>query len=134
MTEHIELHDSTLAGLEWRGEDLVVILDPAYVHRSPVRPGIDSATGWLKTAHIVITRPHIHGSEPSFPWELAGGAIREATKVFDNVFPVPFQHQGPIRAVFEGSDGRSLTVSGESLSASFTGAGQFLEFTPFADL
>ena len=41
MNSVVELHDSTLAGIEPVGNEIVVRLAPAYFHRSEGRPGID---------------------------------------------------------------------------------------------
>jgi hypothetical protein len=130
MNESLELHDSELAEIEWRGDALVLTFAPAYVHRSPTLPG-ESATGWLETAIVVLLRATLHSTLPALPWALSDGSFHHGAGVYMNLIPVPTNLAGPITVDLQGSDSSTLTITAETLSIALFGTGRFLEFTPF---
>jgi hypothetical protein len=63
----VEIHDSELAGTTLIGRDLALRLEPAYVHRSAGRPGIDRGSGWLQDIDLVISEANVESLPAELP-------------------------------------------------------------------
>ncbi|WP_169975752.1 hypothetical protein [Tautonia rosea] len=131
MNRLIELHDSTLGGLEWVGSEIVVRLRPAYVHQSEERPGMDPGTGWVQAVDLIIRSATLESLPTRLPTILADGAFSIDGARWENQIPIPLDvRQASIEfsAVTEASE--TLLVRGEGLSVLLRGDPRFVEQLP----
>jgi hypothetical protein len=130
----LEIHDSTLKGVERRGSSLTLVFEPGYVHRSEQRPGIDAGTGWNETVHVIVAGGEAHGNLTSLPEELSGGSLQCGVTTHENSVPIPLQFTGPVSLQLTCSSGLSVVVVGHSVSAALVGTGSYVEAFPGAPL
>src|SRR5947208_2881229 len=97
MNECVELHDSTLGAFRRDGGDVLVILAPAYIHRSAGRPGYDDGTGWSADVDVRIKNTPDNPPLISLPVEIADGTLTIGEERLDNGFPLPFVSDQPVK-------------------------------------
>ena len=122
----VEIHDSTLERIEPHGPDLVAVFH-AYVHRSSGRPGIDAGTGWVQRLRLHFQSASATGDMSAIPMDLLGGRLILSNKVFNNVFPMPLDHEGPSRIELETWNDAKIVVEGRKLTAVFVGPAEYVE-------
>lgn len=121
----IELHDSEIAGIATNGSDMVVRLEPAYVHKVGGSPNA-AHEGWLYPAEMTIANGEIvEGAQQE--GELSNGHLECQDNVIDNLIPVPFVDKRPVKLFFYFVSGEKLGIQGSSIEVKFTGPGKFLE-------
>jgi putative acetyltransferase len=114
----VEVHDSTLAGVNSRGRDVVVRLAPAYVHRLEGRPGIDPGSGWLQDIDVVFLDAVIDSLPSQLPSRLSDGDLSIGEQRWENGIPLPLAASGDV--LFS-----AVTENGENLVIRATGAEAF---------
>ncbi|WP_152051491.1 hypothetical protein [Tautonia marina] len=131
MNRMIELHDSTVEGLERVGPAIVVRLRPAYVHQSEGRPGFDSGTGWGQAVDLILREATVESLPTRFPMILADGAFSIDGSRWENQIPIPLEvHHVPVvfSVVTEASE--ALILRGEGASVVLRGDPRFVELVP----
>src|SRR3954447_25869367 len=88
LNNAVEIHDSTLAGVNNRGRDVVVRLVPAYVHCSEGRPGIDPGSGWLQDIDLVFRDAVIESLPSQLPSSLSDGDLCTGEGRWENGIPL----------------------------------------------
>jgi hypothetical protein len=130
MNSEVEIHDSTLASITRDGCDLVLSLAPAYVHRSPGRPGIDQGSGWLQDIDLIIFGAVVESLPTEFPVNLSDGSFSIGEVRWDNVIPLPLVVSGTVSLSAVTCFGEFLTVRGTGASSMTRGELQYLEEFP----
>jgi hypothetical protein len=115
MNSELEIHDSTLAGIDTVGNDVVVRLAPAYIHRSVGRPGIDPGSGWLQDIDFVIREAVVASSPLQFPCWLSDGALSIGKTCWDNCFPLPVAASGAVTLSAMTEHGERLVIFGRGV-------------------
>jgi hypothetical protein len=120
MNVGVELHDSQVAEITRSGQDLRVVLRPAYVHPSNGVPGTDAGWGYLQPVQFTFRAAtcsemgECRGSVCD--GEVAAGVVR-----YLNLVPLPMATSGEITARLEFASGGVLTVSAEGFSSEALG-------------
>jgi hypothetical protein len=122
MNREIEFHDSTLREIQVKGEDVVILLDKAYVHYSEGIPGLDKGTGWEQTISITLKGATVQKSPSNLPIDLDIGQVVLDGKALVNMLPLPARLQGEIEVAL-------LTQYGEEFNAKAVGL-ETLELGP----
>ena len=122
----VEIHDSTLERLEWRGCDVVAVLH-AYVHRSAGRPGVDAGTGWVQPLQLHFSKAIATGSTGAIPMELLDGRLILSDETFGSSFPMPLSHVGPSKLELESGNDAKIVIEGEGVTAAFAGPPEYVE-------
>jgi hypothetical protein len=130
MNGTLELHDSTLTGIEAVGRNIVVRLAPAYVHRSEGRPGIDRTSGWLHDVDLVILAGIVECSPSQMPCWLADGNLTIGETTWGGCIPFPLAARGSLTfsAVTENSE--RLIIHGTGLETVSRGEFRYLQEGP----
>ncbi len=127
MNSIIELHDSTVAAISREGSAIEVRFEPAYVHKSTGRPGIDPGTGWTQDARLVISGASLTGTAPDLPCAVLDGDLLLGQERHDNSLPVPLDMAGLIRLRLEFGLGSQLIVTGVGVRLELLGEPCYVE-------
>jgi hypothetical protein len=117
----LEFHGSDVVELRKSDATLNMIFEPAYVHRSEGRPGIDSGSGFLQPAEIVFAGAQAAEKDGPCTGAIAEGLITVGGKRFDSVFPLPFDAKGKVAAEFTFESGAVLSITATGVSCASTG-------------
>ena len=133
MNSAVELHDSTLAGIEPFGPDVVVLrFAPAYVHRSEGEPGVDPGSGWIRDIDLVIIGAAVESRPAELPCGLADGALALGETCWDNVIPMPLAFSGAVSLSAITCGGELLVVRGSGVTVVPRGEPRHVERFPGA--
>lgn len=130
MNRIIEIHDSTLGGMDADGPDLILQLTPAYVHSSEGRPGVDPGSGWLQNVAIVIRAATVETSPPRLPCSLSDGNLCSGETVWENSIPLPYSTVAQVSLRARTEYGESLVVHGLGAEVLPHGEPRYLEDFP----
>ncbi|WP_199100412.1 hypothetical protein [Dyella sp. ASV21] len=119
LPHSIELHDSTISGIETRGNSLLITFSHAYVHLD--------GKGWSQQVEIQIDEPCLGGDPVSYPAQVAGGRLVTVEGPYDNLLMLPLSTKGPIQLEIEFVSGAVVRISGRGLVVSPKGVITFLE-------
>ena len=121
MKSALEFHGSDVVELRHADATLQIIFEPAYVHRSTGRPGVDAGSGFLQPAEIAFTGAKASEKDPPCTGAIAEGLVVVAGKKYDSVLPVPFEASGKITAEFTFESGAVLSITAMGVSCASTG-------------
>lgn len=109
--------------VELRREDtaLRMIFEPAYIHRSEGRPGLDAGSGFLQPAEIAFTGAEASEKDGPCTGAIAEGLITVSGKKFDSVLPLPYDAKGKVSAEFTFESGAVLSITATGVSCTSTG-------------
>jgi|HubBroStandDraft_6_1064221.scaffolds.fasta_scaffold10588_2 hypothetical protein len=96
MNRAIEIHDSTLDSLALCDGVLVLHFSSAYIHESKGLPGVDAGSGWVQEANLKIGGVEIVGFFSELPHDLSDGYFKLGDTVYENMIPVPLDHDGEV--------------------------------------
>lgn len=130
MNSQVEIHDTTLACIISVGRDLILRLAPAYIHRSPGRPGIDSGSGWLQDIDLVLTNAVVESLPSEFPVDMSEGSFSIGQDRSDNMIPLPLSFRGPVSLAAVTNRGELLAIRGTGASAVTRGELRYVEEFP----
>ena len=119
LPHSIELHDSLLAGAETRGETLVLMFRPAYIHQA--------GKGWRQDADLSITNPVGWSAEAQLPCRVSDGTLKTAHGPYHNLLTLPLDDPGPVNLRLEFIDGTVPQVQGDRVRVSLHGEPTFIE-------
>lgn len=128
--EAIELHDSVLARVEHDGSETRFFFEPAYLHRSPGEPGLDSGTGWLVEALLSIGNSTEAPLVSGLPARISDGTITADGVTYQNVVPVPLSATIEIKLTIELETGSVISFSGRRAVFRTDGDYEFIEDVP----
>lgn len=130
MNSVVEIHDSTLAGITPDGRNLVLRLEPGYVHRSEGRPGIDQGSGWLQDIDLIVSEAVAESLPVQLPSVLSDGAFSIGEVRWDNTIPLPLTASGLIRLTVVTDRGELLIIRGTAASIVVRGELRYVEEYP----
>jgi len=102
-----------------------------HVHETDGRPGRDHGTGWTQDAKLRIGTAKLLKS-PTVPSWILDGSIEVGERMFDNLLPIPFDHQGSVVVKLSGAEGE-LHATGVGASLTLLGEPVFVEDVPADD-
>ena len=123
----IELHDSSVDGIESSGSSSVIRFRPAYIHRSAGRPGFDPGTGWVQDVDILLENVSSRVGFPEFPCDLSDGSYVIDGVLFENEIPFPVDATGVIRVSFETQSGENLVINATRITLNPVGDATYVE-------
>lgn len=123
----IELHDSTVSGVQERTGFIEILLDTAYIHESEGRPGIDSGTGWTQCVRLIFHSPVIAGVWPAFPRDIWTGSLEVGRTVYENGIPLPVYTSAPAKLALVFVSGEEVVVSGSRMDIETVGEANYVE-------
>jgi hypothetical protein len=126
MNAGIELHDSKVSAIVRSPGVLRILLEPAYVHRSAGRPGVDPGEGWVQSAELVFSEPR-DTEQGACIGTLGDGRISSDAAHFENVLPLPFALSGEVQAHLDFTSGGVLNVNAAGLVCVLKGEARFVE-------
>ena len=127
MNRAIELHDSRVSFVGSDGNRITLLFEPAYIHESDGRPGIDGGTGWSQSCRLRFADASMEGTLPELPCDLMGGELIIGAEVYGNMIPVPLEVLGAISLRLLFYPGCEVTLSGASLALETLGTPRFVE-------
>lgn len=130
MNRSIEFHDSSLGGLAEEGKEVVVRFEPAYVHESAGRPGLDPGTGWVQPVELRVQDCEATTVQSELPADVWGGWLESGVERHENGLPLPFSFRGRVHLRLELSSGEVLDLRGKGVSAASTGPAKYVEEFP----
>jgi hypothetical protein len=127
VNDGIELHDSDLAAITCSGEELVVSLSPAYIHRTTGSPGVDPGTGWLQPATLTFRAASLISSPALLPATISDGFLRIGSEQHSNVIPAGGAFTGLVELSLVLTTGEALIIHGQSIRIQLHGEPSFVE-------
>ena len=125
MNRGIEFHDSEVRSTERLQDSVRILFDPAYVHVSAGRPGIDAGEGHVQPAELVFAAT-VCEVPPGCTGPISEGKV-SVNGVSYSLLPVPFRAEGAVVAEFVFCSGAILKVTAKSISCSIHGTSRFVE-------
>jgi len=127
VNERIELHDSTLASVSFSDGLAVVLLAPAYIHRSHGLPGSDAGSGWLQSATLTFAGASPVSSPAGLPVWISDGFLRIDDALHDNLIPTHGSFEGAVEFSIVLTTAEVLTIRGRRISIQLLGDSSYLE-------
>jgi hypothetical protein len=96
MKRVLDFHDSVVASITSEGPDVVVVLDPAYVHEAPHAPGVEAGACYRQAVKLRFFCGQLRNTLPATGSpELYAGTVEINGITHDSVLPLPFEGRGP---------------------------------------
>jgi hypothetical protein len=127
MKSAIEFQGSEVVELKVEEGALHVVLEPAYVHRSQGRPGVDSGSGFLQSAEIVFADAKYVEKEGPGSGSITEGFVTVAGKRYSDMMPLPITATGVVTAEFTFESGSVLSVTAAGINCFSKGPASFVE-------
>ena len=128
MNSEIEFHDSHISGIAHEGGTVTVTFSKAYIHRSEGRPGIDSGTGWIQAAKLILRDAQVQGALPKFPATLDDGYIKRGGG--PTMTSIPLNERGDIEVRFVFFSGQEVVVKTTHAEIHLIGEAEYIEDFP----
>lgn len=128
MSWALDFHDSRLSALRALGENIIVQLEPAYLHRSDGQPGISPGSDWHQNAELIFRSASVDGLADSRGWISEGTLNFQGVKL--NVIPAPCMVCGGLMASFTLSSGDSLEIRAQSIELRLLGEAVYIDKYP----
>lgn len=125
--EAIELHDSELAAVSRNGDEILVSLSRAYLHRSSGRPGVDAGTGWVQPATLTLEGATLICTSTVFPTWISDGHLRVGSEMHDNLIPAVGDFSGAVELSLVLAMGGTVVVQGHRFVIQLHGEAVFVE-------
>lgn len=119
LPHSIELHDSTVSGIETHGSSILITFSHAYVHLD--------GKGWSQEAEIRIDEASLDGGSVAFPAKVADGQLATEDGPYHNLLLLPLSTRGAARLEVEFVSGEVIRISGCGVVVSPKGPINFLE-------
>ena len=126
MNVGLEFHDSNVGAVQFSASSACLFFEPAYLHHSMGRPGVDDGTGHTQPVDLLFGGALIQGYSQECSGQLSGGKV-SVNGVAYSVLPVPFQASGEISATFVFCTGEVFALTATSVSCKGRGAPSFVE-------
>jgi hypothetical protein len=123
----LEFHDSDVVDLRQSEASLTLVFEPAYVHRSEGRPGVDAGSGFLQPAEIEFTGAQFTEKDGPCRGAISEGMISVSGKRFDSVLPLPYDAKGKVSAEFTFESGAVLSITAAGVSCASTGPAELVD-------
>lgn len=130
MNQVIELHDSEIAAIWLERDEAVIIFSSAYIHQSTGEPGVNSGSGWIQRAELVIGGVIDDLTEHSFI-TVYGGFLQINEITHRNAVPIPLNLTGRVKLKLEIADAdsnfSSLEITGNKAKLTLLGETHYVE-------
>lgn len=126
MNRGVEFHDSEVRLIEHPQGSVRMFFEPAYIHVSNGRPGVDSGEGHVQAAELVFETATCDEIPPECSGALSDGAVT-VDGVSYSLLPVPFIATGEVSAYFIFCTGAILKLSAKSVLCTVYGPSRFIE-------
>ena len=127
MNTAIALNKSQLVALRGQDGTVSILLQPAYLHKSEERPGVDFGTAWLQDVELILSESLVEGALPDLPCHIRESKLRVGTESYNNLFPAIPQVTGPVVLHLTCDADHTVTVKGASLRIQMVDEPLFLE-------
>jgi hypothetical protein len=127
MNSIIEIHDSRVTEIIEQGEAVLVHFQPAYLHKSEGRPGIDSGTGWLQEARLIFTEAAASGNFPEWPCDIMDGELIVDGERYAGSIPVPLEVARPVELRLMFDSIHTVSVKGGGVRLELVGEPRYVE-------
>ena len=127
MNTEIEIHDSRVTEISNRNGTVIVHFQPAYLHKSEGRPGLDAGTGWVQEARLIFATAATRGDFPDWPCDVMDGELIVDGVRHPNLIPVPFQTANPIELRLICDSVHTITVTGRGARLELVGEPRYVE-------
>jgi hypothetical protein len=131
-TRWLEFHDSTVAAVNYSGNDVEVVLD-GYVHRWDAVGDSATGTGWVQPVRILIGGVGGTWMVPVLPIDISDGRLRVGATRHDNMVGLPFLASGAISLWLQFVNADMVEFVGRRVHIDAIGEARFVEDLP-ADL
>ncbi|MFK7974529.1 MAG: hypothetical protein AB8C02_00240 [Halioglobus sp.] len=121
MNRAIELRGSRIEFILPQGEQTTIELNPAVLHESEGKPGIDAGAGFLQNVHLQLKTADITSFIDELPVRITHGTIVAGEKTLDNFIPLPLIHLGHTEIELKTDKGSVLKLTANSAVAILTG-------------
>ena len=131
MNEMIDLRDSKLVAVSWADGVAVVMLGPAFIHRSEGRPGVDAGTVWRQSAMFTLTNALV-SAHALLPESVRSGSLRIGAELRENIIPAAGVFSAAVELRLDLNDKDHLNVTGDQIMITLTGEPELVENFPGA--
>jgi hypothetical protein len=131
IVRQVELHDAVLRA-EMQGHDLVLTLDPIFVHYWEQLSGRIEGIGKWQSAVLRVSRGRWTSPPSAESTLLRGGWIQVGDVRFDGIIPFPLERSGAVHAQFAPDENFPLYLGfmGSGLTIELTGVPEGSEQLP----
>ena len=131
VLRRVELHDAVLHA-QSQGGDLVLVLDPIFVHHWERVAGRVEGVGRWQIAHIRVSQGRWLAPPAQDATLLQGGWIQVGQERFDDLIPFPLDATGATKGVFIPRDNspQSLEFEGVAVTLELAGVPRGAERLP----
>ena len=129
MSDHIELHDSRLV-LSLAKDAVILNLCPAYIHHWDRLPSGWRGEGRSQSAEIVIAKGSVASSPLTGVFEISEGWFQVGARLHENMIPVPFEENAPVRGRLDLVNAGAVELSGEGIVVRLVGEPEYVEDLP----
>jgi hypothetical protein len=130
MNCSLEFHDSRVASVQSSGDQVTIIFDAAYLHRSDGEPGSDKGTGWVQAGSLEFSSASLSDSPDIGEGWIVDGSLRVDGGDELHLIPVPFNVVGNVAATLSFNNGYVLQLQGTSSRLTLIGDARFVEDFP----
>jgi hypothetical protein len=127
MNTVIEIHDSRVSEISNRGGTVMVHFQPAYLHKSEGRPGLDTSTGWVQEGRLIFFEGTTSGDFPDWPCDLMDGELILDGEQRCNEIPVPFEVVATVELRLVCDSIHTITVRGRGAKLELLGEPRYVE-------
>lgn len=127
MNRAIELHDSIIEFIFPHGDQTTIELNPAYLHESTGRPGVDLGAGFLQKVHLQFRGAEIASLVTDLPVRITDGWILTGEKRFENFVPLPLIHVGHTEIEIQTEKGEILGLRASGIVLILSGEKKQIE-------
>jgi hypothetical protein len=100
MNTAIDLRESKVSEISRQGTTVTVLFQPARLHKSDGRPGVDFGTVWLQDLRLIFSEASVIGPLPDFPVNLTSGKSVTNGETQINLFPISLKPSGQCETTF----------------------------------
>ncbi|MFC5527223.1 hypothetical protein ACFPPA_15890 [Rhodanobacter ginsengisoli] len=115
----IELHDSTISGIESRDGSIIIKFSRAYVHLD--------GKGWAQEAEIRVCSATVGGEQVDYPAKVGDGKLVTEDGPYHNLLMLPLSTTGPVNLEIEFFSGKVVRISGTGIDVTLKGRRTLLE-------
>lgn len=132
LSRSIELRNSTISGVSDEDSIIIVNLDPAVVHESDGRPGIDTGATFLQAVRLRIAEPGPRLVLDNLPSAIASGTLTIGGQDHHNLIALPMVYGGPTELRCLTAAGETLHIRGKGIALVFSGERKYIAGAPRA--
>jgi hypothetical protein len=95
MKRALEFHDSVVSSVKHEGADVIILLDPAYVHEALQKPAWEPGSCYRQAVELRFFSAHYRNTLPEGgSSELYSGTVQINGVAHEDILPLPFEDRG----------------------------------------